>query len=270
MRKTLRIRGKAGALLAAVTMLLATAGVAFTGVAPAVAATSTTIVGNGDVAPGGAGPWALEPTSNTGTYSFVNGPATPPGGVGSLAMSIAEGNHEALYNYAYGSCAVSGSACSDPQASWTPIANVDALAFSVYRASGTTYPSFNIEVDYAGTGTSYTTFVFVPDAGLISSTPSWQTWNGLSTTDGTWYSTTNTGTAPFNCAFQSAGCNASWSDIQAAYPTARIRFGLGPNVGTGGTFVGNIDNFTVGVSGATTVYDFEPDCTTVCYVSPVR
>ena len=63
-----------------VMMLATTAGVAFTGVAPAAAATSTTVVGNGDIAPNG--PWALEPTSNTGTYSFVNGPAPAPGGVG--------------------------------------------------------------------------------------------------------------------------------------------------------------------------------------------
>ena len=87
---------------------------------------------------------------------------------------------------------------------------------------------------------------------------------------GTWYSTTNlTTTFPgtqFACAFMAAGCDASWSEILTDYPAAKIRFGLGPNVGTGGTFIGNIDNFTVGVSGATTVYDFEPDCTTDCYV----
>src|SRR5436853_6101875 len=63
----------------------------------AAAATSTTVVGNGDIAQNG--PWALEPTSNTGTYSFVNGPSPAPGGVGSLAMSIASGNHEWLNNY---------------------------------------------------------------------------------------------------------------------------------------------------------------------------
>ena len=55
---------------------------------------------------------------------------------------------------------------------------------------------------------------------------------------------------------------------------ARIRppgswFGLGPNVGSGGNFVGNVDDFTVGTSAPanTTTFDFEPACTTVCYVS---
>jgi hypothetical protein len=263
-KRTLRIRSKAGAVLAMVTMLATTAGVAFTGVAPAAAATSTTIVGNGDVAPGGPGPWAL--ANNTGTYSFVNGPATPPGGVGSLAMSIAEGNHEALYNYSYGSCAVSGGSCNDPLSSWTPLADIDALSFSAYRASGTTYPSLNVEADLPGLGSGYTSLVFVPDAGSISASPAWQTWDGLNPSDGTWYSTTTQATPPFNCAFQAAGCNASWSEIQTAYPSARVRYGLGPNVGSGGAFDGNIDDFTVGVSGTSTVFDFEPDCTTVCYV----
>ena len=41
----------------------------------------------------------------------------------------------------------------------------------------------------------------------------------------------------------------------------------GPNVGTDTDFAGNVDNVTVGLSGATTIYDFEPDCTTICYVN---
>jgi hypothetical protein len=246
------------------TMLATTAGVAFTGVAPAAAATSTTIVGNGDLYPNG--PWAL--ANNSGTYSFANGPAPAPGGVGSLAMGIASGQHEALYNYSYGSCAVSGLACSDSLSSWTLLANIDALSFSAYRASGTTYPTINVEADLPGLGSGYTSLVFVPDAGSISASPAWQTWDGLNPSDGTWYSTTTQATPPFDCAFQAAGCDASWSEIQTAYPTARVRYGLGPNVGSGGTFSGNIDNFNVGVSGNTTVYDFEPDCTTVCYVDP--
>ena len=232
---------------------------------PAAAATSTTIVGAGDVNPGNpAGPWAL--ANNTGTSSFVTGPATPPGGTGSVAMGIVPSQHQALYNYSYGACAA-GPACSLPPASWTSLSNIDTLGFSAYRASGDTYPTYNIEVDWLGTGATYTTFVFIPNAAL-ETTGAWQTWNALSPAAGTWYSTaTITDPGPFNCTFQAAGCNASWAQIQAAYPNARVKYGLGPNVGSGGTFSGNVDDFTIGVSGSTTVYDFEPTCTTTCYVN---
>jgi hypothetical protein len=233
-------------------------------VAPAGAAVTTTIVGQGDVAPANpAGAWAL--ANNTGTYSFVSGPATPPSGVGSLAMGIASGQHEALYNYSYGSCAT-GPACNVPVSNWTSISTIDTLGFSAYRASGTTYPSYNIEVAWDGTAGTYTSFVFIPTAAM-ETTGAWQTWDALNPTDGTWYSTTDIGTGPFNCVFLSAGCNASWAQIQADYPAAKVKYGLGPNVGSGGTFAGNVDDFTIGVSGSTTVYDFEPTCTTTCYVN---
>src|SRR4051794_10359575 len=88
----------------------------------AVAATSTTVVGNGDLSPNG--PWALEPTSNTGTFSFVDGPNSPPSGVGSLAMNITSGNHEWLNNYAYGACAT-GPSCNNAQVNWTLLSSID-------------------------------------------------------------------------------------------------------------------------------------------------
>ena len=74
------------AMLGAVTVL-ATA-------TPA-AASSSTVVDYGQLAPTGS--WRLEsPGSSTGTFSFVDGPAPTPSGTGSLAMSIADGQHEWL------------------------------------------------------------------------------------------------------------------------------------------------------------------------------
>ncbi len=250
-------------LLASLALIAATW--ASLGSAPASAATSTTVVSTGDIAPNG--PWALEaPDASTGTYSFVTGPATPPSGVGSLLMTIGSGNHEWLNNYAYGACAT-GPSCNNAQTNWALLSSMNTLKFSTYRSSGTTFPSFNIEADWQGTGSSYTSFVFVPDAGSILDN-TWQTWDATNPSDGTWYSTANTGAlTPFNCNFQAAGCNHTWADIQSGYPAARVRYGLGPNVGSGGTFVGNIDNFTVEASGNTTIYNFEPDCTTNCYVN---
>ena len=242
---------------AAAIVCVVGAGLAGVTATPAVATTTTTVVSTGSLAPHG--PWKTEPTSNTGSFSFVSGPATPPSGIGSLRMTVADppGQHDWLNNYAYGKCQT-GPSCNAPQTSWQPLATIDALAFSVYRSSGGTYPSYNIEVDFDGSGSSYTTFVFEPNIGSVLNN-TWQTWNALSPADGTWYSTHDTGLGtPFHCAFGSAGCNHSWSEIQTGYPLARIKYGLGPNVGTGGNFDGNIDKFTIGVSGNTTVYDFEP------------
>jgi hypothetical protein len=249
-------------LIASLTLVAGTW--AALGSSPASAATTTTVVSTGDLSPNG--PWALEPTSNTGSFGFVSGPATPPSGVGSLSMTIASGQHEWLNNYAYGVCA-NGPSCNDLQTNWALLSDLDTLSYSTYRVSGSTLPTFNIEADFNGTGTSYTTFVFVPNIGsIVNST--WQTWDATSPAAGTWYSTANTGVGtPFNCAFQSAGCDHTWSEIQSGYPLARVRFGLGPNVGTGGTFTGNVDNFTVGEGANTVIYNFEPGCTTNCYVN---
>jgi hypothetical protein len=227
------------------------------------AGAATTVVTAGSIAPHGA--WSLEPTSNTGSYSFVTGPATPPGGTGSLRLTIASGQHEWLNNYSYGACAT-GPACNNPNANRTLISTIDTLGYSTYRASGSTIPTFNIEIDPIGDGSGYTTLVFVPTSGLILDTV-WQTWNGLNPVDGAWFSTRQLATGVFSCAPQS--CSASWSQIQTDYPLARVKYGLGPNVGTGGTFSGNVDNLSVGVSGTTTVYDFENAPTAPVPVSAV-
>jgi hypothetical protein len=246
------------------SLALAAATWAALGSSPASAATTTTVVGNGDLAPNG--PWSLEPTSNTGTFGFVNGPSTPPSGVGSLSMAIDSGEHEWLNNYSYGACAT-GPSCNDLLTNRALLLDMNTLAYKTYRTSGSVLPTFNIEADYLGTGSSYTTFVFVPNIGSVVN-DTWQTWDATNPSHGTWYSTTNTGPlTPFNCTFQSAGCNHSWSEIQSGYPGARVRFGLGPNLGTGGTYTGNIDDFTVGEGLNTIVYDFEPDCTTSCHVN---
>ena len=96
----------------------------------------------------------------------------------------------------------------------------------------------------------------------------WQTWNALSPADGTWYSTTNDRHPHVQLRFQAAGCNATCAQIVAAYPTAKIKYGIGPNVGSGGTFDGNIDNFTIGDLGDDDRLRLRAsNCTTNCYVN---
>ena len=232
--------------------------------APAGAATITKIVGQGSVAPGNpAGQWGLEPGAGTGTYSFVTGPSPTPGGIGSLALGIATGQHESFFNYSYGAC-TNPPTCSTfnpPQA--TLINTFDTLGYSAYRTSGTSYPTFNIEV-LATPPTGFTSFVFIPNAASIVNN-TWQTWNPMDPSQGVWYSSHALSTGPFTCG--AFACSTSWSQIVSSYPGAAVLNGLGPNVGTDTNFTGNVDNVTVGVSGTTTIYDFEPDCTTTCYVN---
>jgi hypothetical protein len=195
-----------GRKLSCVVVAVALVGVAANvAVASSAGATgvSTVVVSYGDIAPNG--PWALEPSSTTGSYAFVNGPSLTPGGTGSLAMNIASGQHEWLNNYSYGVCAT-GPACNSP-ASMTPIANFDALSYSTYRASGSTAPTFNIEVYITGTS-GYTTLAFVPNSVAVVN-GIWQTWDAMNVPDGVWYSSHNVGSGVFNCpAFT---CSASWA-----------------------------------------------------------
>jgi hypothetical protein len=218
------------------------------------AASSTTVT----VVPSDVGTsWFSGPPADTrpgGAVSFVSGPATPPLGVGSLQMTTADGSAKAqLFNYDY---------------IGTPLADITSLSYSDYRSSSSTTStvqrvSLNIEVDFVGDGTSYTTLVFEPDyqtggvGALVSDT--WQTWDAINEGTGIWWSSKD---IPGVC---NHNCFVSWSTILASNPNAKIVGGLGFNIGSGwsGQFSGNGDALEVGVSGNTTTYDFEPALTPV-------
>jgi hypothetical protein len=194
--------------------------------------------------------WFL--TTRTGSVgAFVPGPATPPLGQGSFSMSVADGvGKVTLFNYDH---------------IGTALADIEALTYATYRASSSTnpaaqYPALNIEVDFLGDGSSYTTLVWEPvyaygPAALLTDT--WQTWDAMAASQtnfaGGWWSTND---IPGVCAFN---CFVSWADILAANPDAKIKFGFGVNVGSGwnGVFSGASDALSLSVDGAATTYDFE-------------
>ena len=248
-----------------VLIALSLVGVVATAVAASPASADppqTVVVSYDQLAP--TGPWAEG--ADTGTFSFRQGPGTPPSGTGSLEMTIASGQHEWLETFAYGRCAtVTVPVCNDI-ASQRALADIDALSYSTYRSTGTAMPTYNIETHTTGSG-GYTSLAFVPNNGLVTN-GTWQTWDAMDPGDGVWYSSQdlNDGNlfdcGPFSCSY-------SWAQIMSAYPSAKVAYGLGPNVGTGGTFTGSVDSFTLGLNGTTTIFDFERvECTAVCSVNP--
>ena len=207
-------------------------------------------------------PWFRNDTGLGGAATFVNGPGTPPAGVGSLGLSTTDStSHAQLYGY---------------QFIGTRLDAISSLSYRTYRASGpgSIVPSLNLEVDYAGTGSSYTTLVFEPvynpTQGAVTD-GTWQTWDATSNGSGIWWSTSSI--PGVNKPADGCGvtpCYVTWDTIIASNPNAKIRFGVGPNVGTGVStpFAGSADGLAVGVDGAVTTFDFEPTCSTNCYVSP--
>ena len=196
--------------------------------------------------------WFPNDTRNNGYVDFVNGPETPPLGVGSLEMGTTDGTDKAqLFNYDHVG---------------TSLADIDSITYATYRDSSSTnplaqYPAINIEVDYAGDGSSYTTLVWEPIYAYGQSNlavDTWQTWDTMAasqtTWQGGWWSTKD---IPGVCAFN---CFVDWDTIVTNNPNAKILYGFGVNIGSGwnGLFSGAVDALALTVNGETTTYDFEP------------
>ena len=225
------------------------------------AASSTTVT----VLPSDVGTsWFSGPPADTrtgGAVSFVSGPVTPPLGIGSLQMTTTDAyditspntpysNAKAqLFNYSY---------------EGTKLSDITALSYSDYRSSASTNSAvqrvgLNVEVHVGGDGPNFTTLVFEPDyqsggAGALQ-TDTWQLWDAIDSGNGVWWST--------HALPDITPAYFTWTTLLNAYPDATISGGLGFNVGSGwvGQFSGNADALAVGVSGNTTVYDFEPALT---------
>jgi hypothetical protein len=207
--------------------------------------------------------WSTNDTRSGGSVSFVPGPATPPLGTGSLQLATTDafGTSQAkaqLFNYSY---------------IGTQLIDIDAISYATYRSSSSTNSAaqtigLNIEVDFVGDGSSFTTLVFEPvyQAGGVGAMQldAWQLWDAFNSGNAIWWSTKD---IPGVCAFN---CFVPWGTIVTNNPSAKVKFGFGFNVGSGwaGQFTGATDGLTIGVLGSSTTYDFEPEplCTNTCYV----
>jgi hypothetical protein len=194
--------------------------------------------------------WFTADTRPDGTVSFVNGPATPPLGCGSLQMALSLPTAKAQYfNYSY---------------IGRRLNTITALSYWSYRNGTSTNMaaqtiSLNLEVDVNGLAPGgFTTLVFEPlyQAGSLAAIVpnTWQQWDAYNGGNAIWWSTQN---IPGACA---NSCFVTWNSIVAANPNAVILGGLGFNIGSGwfGQFTGEADALTVGISGTNTTYNFEP------------
>jgi hypothetical protein len=228
------------------------------------AATTTTVNESSLSSTPGAG-WYVY-TDNGASGAFVNGPGTPPLGTGSFEFNVPTNGKTTLTNYGVAR---------------DPLSGVDTVGYSTYRNSistmpGYVAPSLNMEICAGGIVADacdhYTTLVWEPvyayGTAVNGNNPvvpdTWQNWNALSATStsytGGWWSThdldgSTLGGAGTLCSFN---CFVSLDTIKAIAPNAVIlSFGVNVGHGPAGSFYGNADALTLGVSGNTTVWNFE-------------
>jgi Cohesin domain/Carboxypeptidase regulatory-like domain len=204
--------------------------------------------------------------TNTQDGQFANGPMTAPLGVGSFRMTVGSDGDSV---YIYRNAAFDG----------VPLSSLTALSYSTYVTHhfDSQAIALNLRVDTNNDG------VYDPDVddtlwfepayegpGYFPANPqgpltvgAWQNWDAF---HGGWY--TDQGAAG-----SGPGSNVkSFAAIVAALPGAKIvsssgfgglRLFAGCGAGSWDNFDGNVDNLTVGVSGANTTYNFEPLTTVV-------
>lgn len=243
-----KLRGLAAIALVAVSMAgsgLATAPLAG-------AATTTVVVTENDVArqvedTPPTNNWVIYTRATTpGTATFRSGPASPPLGIGSLELSTTPSTDKVFaFNFDH---------------IGTRLADIDAISYETYRTTGSAQQlaSLNMEIDSNGSAPGgFSTLVFEPvyntDQGAVVS-GQWQPWDAFN--GGIWWST-----RPIDgqCAGATSACDKTWAEIVANNPNATILGGFGVNQGSGNAgLVTAVDALTLGASGSTTTYDFEP------------
>ena len=193
---------------------------------------------------------------------------TPPLGSGSLHLTPGQNGGD-------------NAQARHPGYAGTPLANLTTLSYSTFvevDGSGGQAPYLILNVDLDGdiNTADTTTLHFEPlyqSAAFFPSNPqgplvtdTWQTWDAL---NGAWWSP-----APAVGAIPGGG--TSFNSIRAAFPNAIIinaganggvRIVTGFGAGAWDNFLGAADNFTIGVLGVNTTYDFEAAAATVVTVT---
>ncbi|MBX3291707.1 MAG: right-handed parallel beta-helix repeat-containing protein, partial [Acidobacteria bacterium] len=206
------------------------------------AAMATTVV----VRPESPDGWTYVTEGGSPTGSLVTGPGTPPLGIGSAQFGL--------------SAAADGRYLGRAGFLGTPLTAITSISYSTYRTSGTdpAYAaafSFNVDFDLTDVNTGWQgRLTYEPYFTETVTTGAWQTWNPMA---GKWVFSQAPGNAVCPMAVP-----CTWAQVLTAYPNAGIHptFGaVGFKAGSGwGGFNGNVDSFTLGISGNETTWDFEP------------
>lgn len=195
-------------------------------------------------------------TINNSLGTFVNGPATPLNGAGSIQFSVLG--------------ATDRRNISTFQYSGTLLSAITALKFATYNPSagnGTGDPqnsSFLVmNVDFNNSNTWQSRLIWVPkDNGPVNQN-TWKEWDTLNGGGGLWKYSGATWPAGIGGGGEAGTTLKSWSQVLSQYPAAKLNTAfphLGVRVGNPDTlgYTENIDSFTFGTAAGTTIFDFEP------------
>lgn len=202
--------------------------------------------------------WAFfDDNGHGGVGQMANGPASPPLGSGSAELAVSATNQ----GYALGTGAYAG----------TPLTQITNLGYSSYQPGPTLAIALQFDVKLVPADTHYDgRLVFEPyQNGHVTVGSGWQHWSPLG---GIWWASHSS--SPLGAGGSGGLCPignpCTWSTILSDFPGATISGAVVFKAGSGwSSFDGNVDNFTIGVNGSDTTYDFEPEtpCTTTCYVN---
>ena len=191
----------------------------------------------------------------TTVCQMVQGPVSPPLGTGSAELATPTASDgKALVFAGYGG---------------TRFDSITDLHYSTYRQTSDPGNNlaislqFNADYDLTDTAHAYQgRVVFEPYQGNGGNVPqnAWQTWDARA---GKWWgsksSVWKSGTLVTNPCVQASPC--TWTQLLTAFPNIGVHATLGALVLKAGSswagFRGNVDQFAIGIGGATTVFDFE-------------
>jgi hypothetical protein len=213
-----------------------------------------------------------------GTAAMVSGPATPPLGVGSAHLATAPGGGD-------GAAAIATEGYDG-----APLSSITSLSYAAYCVTnnGSQFPYLAVSintgaVDTTGAGNTNaidTLFLEPPYQQAATGNPAltdqgnpvlnqWQFWSANNLNTGGFWDNLGVVSSPGANAGPGAPGVQPLSAFLAAYPDATIASSGFPGLGgialqvgfASGTdnFDGYVDDFTIGVNGVNTTYDFEPN-----------